>query len=132
MLQAQRANEAALSYPRIAELGSAVADLCERLGSPLVWSVGDAAERLLGAATVVSGGGVRPRLWTTAVTGERVLLLCVSAVGASSLIMAAGHARAMGAVEVHASGVDVAGPTHGAHLAAFDSYSVLDAICVPA
>jgi len=79
------------------------------MGSPLVWPVGEAAERLTGAAVLASEGEVRARGWADDVGGERVLLATVAAVTPLSLVEAAHHARAMGAVEVHAWGVEVAG-----------------------
>jgi len=132
LIDAQREDEAALSYPRITSLASALAEHCDDLGQPVVLPMGEAADRLLGATVVISEGEVRPRGWTGDLAGERVLLLCVSAVSPSSLVEAASHARAMGAIEVHACGVNVAGLTPGAHLAAFDSYSAIDDVCVPA
>lgn len=123
LIDAQREDEAALSYPRIASLASAIAEHCERLGQPVVLPVGEAANRLLGATILFSEGEVRQRGWTGDLAGERVLLLCVSAVSPSSMVEAAGHARAMGAVEVHACGVNVVGLDDGAQR--FDSYEAV-------
>jgi hypothetical protein len=123
LIDAQREDEAALSYPRIASLAYAVAEHCDQLDQPLVLPVGEAAERLLGATIVVSEGEVRQRGWTADLAGERVLLLCVSAVSPSSLVKAAGHARALGAVEVHACGVNVAGLDDGEQ--SLDSYEAV-------
>jgi hypothetical protein len=86
-----------------------LAALCEDMGSPLVWPVGEAAERLAGAAVLASEGDTRVRGWTDDVRGERVLLATVAAVSPLGLIAAAEHARAMGAAEVHACGIEVAG-----------------------
>jgi hypothetical protein len=128
LIDAQREDEAALSYPRITSLAFALAEHCDDLGQPVVLPVGEAADRLLGATVVISEGEVRPRGWTGDLAGERVLLLSVSAVSPSSLVEAAGHARAMGAIEVHACGVNVTGLDDGARRAGFDSCATIGAL----
>jgi hypothetical protein len=125
VISAQRADEQALDYPRLRGYAAALARRCRELENPLVWPVGDAAERLAGAAILLSEGSVRVRGWSDVPRGERVLVLTVAAVTPVSLMEAARHARALGAAEIHACGVEVAGVESVGTDAAFDSYDVL-------
>jgi hypothetical protein len=109
LIEIQRANEDATTFPRIAALAAALIDLSDDLGAPLVWPVGEAAQRLAGASVLKSEGEIRVRGWTDDIRGERVLLMTVAAVSPLELVEAAKHARALGASEVHACGADVAG-----------------------
>jgi hypothetical protein len=109
LFSAHKAAERVTSYPELSSYASALAVLCEDMGSPVVWPVGDPAERLVGAAVLASEGEVRVRGWADDVRGERVLLAAVAAVTPLGLIEAAKQARAMGASEVHAVGIEVAG-----------------------
>jgi hypothetical protein len=125
LIRAQQADEHLLSYPELARLGVALEKRCRNLSSPLVWPVGDAAERLAGAAVLASEGRVRVRGWTEDVGGERVLLLATAAVSPLSLVQSAGYARALGAAEVHACGIEVSGIDCERFGRVFDSYGVL-------
>jgi hypothetical protein len=109
VFRAQRADEEATSYPRLEAYCIALAASCEALDAPIVWPVGAAAERLAGAAVLSSRGRIRLRGWSDRLDGERVLLLTVAAVTPIALITAAEHAKALGAFDVHACGVDVHG-----------------------
>lgn len=109
LVAVHRTAERVTSYPELSSYASSLVALCEDMGSPVVWPVGDAAERLAGAAVLVSEGEVRVRGWADDVRGERVLLATVAAVTPLGLVEAAKQARAMGASEVHAVGVEVAG-----------------------
>jgi hypothetical protein len=109
LIETQRANEEATAFPRIAALARALGELSEALGAPLVWPVGEAADRLAGAAVLASAGEMRVRGWTDDIRGERVLLATVAAVTPLGLVEAAKHARALGASEVHACGLEVPG-----------------------
>jgi hypothetical protein len=135
LLAAHRTARRVTTYPALSSHASSLAALCEDLGSPLVWPVGEAAERLAGAAVLASEGEVRLRGWTDDVRGERVLLTTIAAVSPLGLIEAAKHARSMGAIEVHACGIEVAGMEGASQ--PFDSYSTLttkqtSALLVPA
>jgi len=109
VIVAQREDDAAVSYPRLQTYSHMLTEVCERLEGPMVWPVGSSAERLAGAAVVLSGGRVKTRGWNTDLTGQRVLLLTVTAVTPLGLLEAAEHARALGATEVYACGVRVEG-----------------------
>lgn len=124
LIAAHRTAEQITAYPQLSSYASRLAALCEDMGSPLVWPVGEAAERLAGAAVLESEGEVRVRGWTDDITGERVLLITVAAVTPFALVQAAYHARSMGAVEVHACGAVVAGLDAEA-LGIYDSYAEL-------
>jgi hypothetical protein len=131
LMQAQQADEEALAYPRLEALAVSLCDHCDELHSPLVWPVGAAAERLVGASVLTSEGSIRVRGWRDDLRGERVLLATVTAVTPLSLVEAAKHARAMGAIEVHVCGVSVSGLS--AELSdVFDSRRVLGEELVPA
>jgi hypothetical protein len=84
--------------------------------------VGEAADRLTGAATLLGGGEVRTRGWTDELDGERVLLIAVAHVTMLALQQAGCHARALGAVEVHGCRVAIAEAGDRVDGAAFDSY----------
>src|SRR4051794_40041469 len=105
VLDAQRTAERLVgSYAHLRDSAEALAQHCELLSSPLVWPVGDPAERLAGAAVVVSEGRVRVRGWTDHLLGERVLLVAVVATTPLALLHAAQHSRRLGVAEVHACG----------------------------
>jgi hypothetical protein len=124
LLAAHRTAEQITAYPELHSYASRLAVLCKDMDSPLVWPVGEAAERLAGAAVLESEGGIRVRGWTDDITEERVMLVTVAAVTPLALVQAADHARSMGAVEVHACGVVVAGLDAEA-LGIYDSYTQL-------
>jgi hypothetical protein len=107
VLEAQREDAEATAFPRVESYCAALEALCEELGSPVVWPVGPAAERLAGAAVIWSRGRIRVRDWSSATKGDRVLLLAVAAVSPLPINTAAEHARALGAAEVRACGVAV-------------------------
>lgn len=109
LLAAQQDDDDALLYPSLQAYAGAVAELCQRLRSPMVWPVGPTAERLAGAAVVESCGGVRLRGWNDDLSGERVLLLAGAAVTPLGLYAAAEQARRLGVSEVMAAGIRVAG-----------------------
>jgi hypothetical protein len=79
-------------------------DLCA-----VVWPVGAAAERVAGAATVLAEGDVEVVTWNRRLDGECVLLFAISGATPVGLAAAAAHVRSMGAAEIHACGVNVAG-----------------------
>jgi hypothetical protein len=85
------------SYPELSTYASSLVMLSEELGSPVVWPVGDAAERLAGAAVLASEGELRVRGWVDDMRGERVLLITVAAVTPLGLVEAAKEARTIGA-----------------------------------
>lgn len=132
LIRAHERAEAATAYPGLAALADALAERCEELDSPLVWPVGGAAERVAGAAVLRTEGAVRVRGWVDGVAGYKVLLVAVGHVSPLEMVAAARHARAMGASQVHAFGVDVAGLAADELGPAFDSRSELaSASCCP-
>lgn len=119
LLGAQREEDEALAYPSVVRYAAALADLCRRLRSPLVWPVGAAAERLAGAAIIESSGTVRIRGWHKDLSGERVLLLAGAAVTPLGLCAAADQAREFGVREVMATGIRVEGTFTSESITAF-------------
>lgn len=91
-----------------------------------VWPVGPAAERLAGAVVLFTEGRVRLRDWSNTLAGERVLLVAVAAATPIALVAAAEHARALGAVAVHACGVAVQGAERSDFCGAVDGYVPLE------
>jgi hypothetical protein len=132
LIRAHKQAEAVTSYPSLTALADALADRCEELDAPLVWPVGGAAERVAGAAVLSSEGEIRVRGWVEGVAGEKVLLVAVAHVSPLEMVAAAGHARAMGADQVHACGVDVAGLNADELDPVFDSRSELVPALAPA
>jgi hypothetical protein len=106
---AQREDDEAAQHPQLESYGNALAKICHDLGYPTVWPVGPAAERLAGAAMILSQGKVHARGWNTDMTAKRVLLVTVTAVTPLPLLTAAHHARSLGAAEVYSCGVRVQG-----------------------
>ena len=107
LLEAQREEDVALEHPAMAGYAAALAAVCEELGSPIVWPVGSAAERLAGAAVVQSQGAVRLRGWNDDLSGERVLLLAGVALGTLGLHAIAEQARRLGALDIVAAGIRI-------------------------
>ena len=104
-----RCEVAATEFPAIEANAAALVSLGHRLGDPVIWPVGSAAERIAGAATLISAGGIRAREWNSTVGGQRVLVFVVVALTPLSLFTAARQALNMGAVAVDACGLRVDG-----------------------
>ncbi len=121
LLEAQERDREATSYPDIEGLALSLFRLVEDLGHPIVYPVGAPAERLAGATALLSRGKVEVAGWTRTLEGERVLLLMVNSVSPIPLSSAADQARRLGAVQVHATGVNVLG-LHLGTVGDFDSY----------
>lgn len=125
-IRLQRQAEAATSYPSLELYGGLLAALCHTLGDPIVWPVGDAAERLAGAAVLLSKGRVRVRGWSDGLAGDQVLLACTVAATPLGLLAAASHARALGATAVHGCAIELHGHKPDVFSDALDSYSLLE------
>jgi hypothetical protein len=126
VLGAQRAAERIVGdHVALHQAAECLVERCRELGRPLLWPVGEAAERLTGAVVLMGGAGVRVRGWTEDVRGQRVLVAGVADLTSLALQQAARQARHLGATEVHACVLNDPGtPHHGEH-AAFDSYRVV-------
>ena len=109
VLQAQRADDEAVSYPRLEHLAKALVELCRQLDNPVVWPVGRAAERLAGSAIALAAGQLRVRGAATDLTDQLVLLVTVTAVTPIPLLEAAEQAHRLGATKVFGCGVRVEG-----------------------
>ena len=107
LLDAQRSDEEAVSYPALKEHAAELVTLCARLGEPVVWPVGESAQRLLGAAVLLSRGQLRPFTSGTDVRDKQVLLVTVAAVTPLALLQEAEYARRFGAEAVDACAVDM-------------------------
>jgi hypothetical protein len=109
VLRAQRADEQATGFPMIGTYAERVVAATRAYSEPLLWPVGDAAERVVGAAVLVGRGSVHARGWSTTMTGRNVLLVATTSTTPLEIIAAASQARALGARSVHACGIDIAG-----------------------
>jgi hypothetical protein len=109
LLEAQRCEERAVAFPALQQLAAALIERCNELGGPTVWPVGAAAERLAGAAVVMSSGALSVATWNMALAERRVLLVAISGTTPMSMVVAAEHVRRLGASEIHACAVDVDG-----------------------
>jgi phosphoribosylpyrophosphate synthetase len=107
LLEAQGQDAAAVTFPALEVHAAALISLGRRWNNPIVWPVGSAAERIAGAAALLSSGELRLREWNRDVQGERVLIFTVVAVTPLALIAAAQQALNMGAASVEACGVHV-------------------------
>ena len=124
LLWAQEAEAQAVRFPAIEAHAVALVALGQRLNDPVIWPVGAAAERIAGAATLMSSGSTRVREWNSEVRGERVLVFSVAALTPLALFAAAVCALSMGAESVEACGVHVDGVgTDLGPLAAFHEVS---------
>lgn len=106
VLAAQGQDERASSYPWLRELADALVNHSRGLDHPLLWPIGDAAERLTGAAVLLGEGDVRARGWTDVLSGEAVLLIGSTFVTPMPIREAAERAQTLGAGEVHACVVE--------------------------
>jgi hypothetical protein len=122
LLEAQRREEKLVAYPLVEQVAQALIARAAELGGPLIWPVGGAAERVAGAAVVVSAGTIRVAGWNLPVNGDEVLLFTVAATTPLGLLAAAEEVKRLGARSVHACGVDVAGITDAT---AWDTFSHL-------
>ena len=118
LLEAQSLEAAAVSYPAIEGTAAALIARAQQLDA-VVWPVGGAAERIAGAAALLAEGEIEIGVWNTRLDGERVLLFAVAGATPLSLVAAAAQVRSMGATEVHACGVEIAG---AAAVDVWDSY----------
>lgn len=109
VLRAQRADEEATSHPLIGVYAERVVEAACCCDVPLLWPVGDAASRLVGAAVLVGKGAVRARGWSAPITDQSVMLVATITTTPLEVIAASSHARALGARTVHACGIEVTG-----------------------
>jgi hypothetical protein len=111
LLSAQAAEAETVGYPALECHAQRLVALCEELDSPVVWPVGPAAERIAGAATLLSSGDLRVRAWSGDVRGEQVLVFAAIELSPLSLLAAATQALNMGAASVAGCGIHVRGLT---------------------
>ncbi len=108
LVEAQRRDSDAVEYPAIQHVAETLIDHAQALQA-VVWPVGEAAERVSGAAMLLAEGDLTVGAWNSRLDGERVVLFAVAGTTPLSLAAAATQVRSMGAAEVHACGVDVVG-----------------------
>jgi hypothetical protein len=97
----------AVDFPALQSNSLGLIELSRSLGNPIVWPVGAAAERIVGAAMLKSTGDLRARAWNREVRGERVLVFATVALTPLTLVAAARQALCMGAIAVEACGIHV-------------------------
>jgi hypothetical protein len=124
-LNAQREAERIVGdYETLRRAAAALVEHSRDLGSPIVWPVGEAADRLAGAASLLAAGQLRTRAWTDDLLSAEVVVLAVADVTTFALAQAARHARALGAAQVYGCWVGFADMVAGSDLG-FDSFSAL-------
>lgn len=109
VLLVQREEAEAATYPAIERNASSIVSLCNQLDSPVIWPVGDSAERIVGVATLISEGQIRTRQADRELHGEQVLIFSVAALSPLSIFQSAEHALRQGASAVHACGIRIDG-----------------------
>jgi hypothetical protein len=113
----------AVGYAQLERAGLQVIRRAKKISGCLVWPVGEAAERVAAAVTLVSRGEIEVGAWNSPVEGRRVLVVVVAGVSALSLDGAAAQLRRRGALEVHGCGVAVNGADE---LDSLDTYTRLE------
>lgn len=107
LVSAQVRDAACTRHPRISSIGRALIALVHELGDPLVWPAGSPAERVIGAAVILSEGKIEARDWSSSIDGRDVLIFATHLVSALPLELAAEQARRLGAGRVFACALDV-------------------------
>ena len=106
LLSAQQREETATRFPNLERHANRLHDLSQELGYPTVWPVGSPAERIVGAAMVLSRGSLQVKQSNSDVKGEHILLFAVAAVSPLCLQAAAEQAIEQGATRVEAVTID--------------------------
>lgn len=125
VLAAQDAAFRSTEFPIVESYADRLVALARDLGSPVVWPVGLAAERLVGASIIVGKGQLRARDWNRYLSGEPVLLVCIAATSPLPLLAAATEARSRGAGRLVACGISIGGMKLGVP-GSLDEYFSLD------
>jgi hypothetical protein len=107
LLSAFEIERSAIESNSLASFARELAARCEDLQDPVVWPVGAPAERLAGAASVLSTFPMSVWDRHSRVDNRSVLVVTVADVTGLALTDAARHARLLGATDVHACGISV-------------------------
>lgn len=121
LLDAQRADEAAVQYPQVEGNARRVIAYAEHFDQPVLIPVGEAAHRLLAVVDHLARGTHDIPVWTRNVTGRQVLLVGTVAVSTIEFDMTAATLRNQGAAHVHGCAIDITGATEST----LDSFTVL-------
>ena len=109
VLAVQDEEAEAATYPAMERHASSIVSLSDQLGSPVIWPVGASAERVAGAAILMSQGRIRVRRANCEFDGEQVLIFAVAALSPLSIFLSAEHALRQGAGTVRACGIRIDG-----------------------
>ncbi|NYD40041.1 hypothetical protein [Nocardioides panaciterrulae] len=122
LLRAQDRDNEVVGYAQIQRHAEHVIDWASRLTNPVLMPVGDAAQRLLGAVSLMAQGSIDIPVWTDRLDGRDVLLVGTVVASLIEFEAAAINARRRGATHIHGCAIEVAGHTSSSML---DSFTLL-------
>jgi phosphoribosylpyrophosphate synthetase len=123
LFELQDADDASVTHDSLERVAHRVIRMAASLSHPIVVPVGDSAQRVLGAVTLLSRGCVEASTWARHVDGREVLLVGTVAATPIEFETVATVLRRQGAAEVHACAlhIDALGETPN-----IDSFELLD------
>lgn len=107
LLEAQRHDDSAVSYPHIETYARQIIDWASHFDCPLLVPVGGSAQRLLGAVELLSRGHVETSTWSREVQDRDVLLVGTVTASLIEFEMEASILRRQGAGSVHGCAIEV-------------------------
>ncbi|NNG38066.1 hypothetical protein HJ588_02095 [Flexivirga sp. ID2601S] len=107
LFELQQADDAAIGHESLDRIARRVLQLAEAFENPLVVPVGDSAQRVLGAITLISRGTVEVSTWTCRVASREVLLVGTVAATTIEFETVAGILRSRGASGIYACALHV-------------------------
>lgn len=107
VLRAQDRENEVVTYPQIDVYARQVLDWSRQFDQPVLVGVGDAAQRLLGAVSLIQQASLELPVWSNGLHGRTVLLVGTIAASLIEFEIAATNARSRGASRVHACAIEV-------------------------
>lgn len=107
LLELQQADDAAVTHEHLERIAQRVIELAQALENPVVVPVGDSAQRVLGAVTLISHGKVEASTWTSRIANRDVLLVGTVAATTIEFETVAGVLRSRGASYIHACALHI-------------------------
>ncbi|QWF21771.1 hypothetical protein KM427_23065 [Nocardioides sp. LMS-CY] len=109
VLHAQDTDNDVVAFPQIENYARQISDWSRQFEQPVLMAVGDAAQRLLGAVSLIQRAHAETHVWTHGLRGRNVLLVGTVAASLIEFEVAAANARSRGASTVHACAIEVQG-----------------------
>lgn len=122
LLRAQDRDNEVVGYPQIQHHAQRLIDWANHFDQPALVPIGEAAQRLLGATSLLAQGTLDIPVWNDRLDGRNVLLVGTIAASLIEFEAAAANARRRGATHVHACAIEVTGETTSNTL---DSFTLL-------